>query len=555
MSFSQISLRVGVSAPNSIQHYIYILLIIATQWPLLASARIVQIVHTNDLHSHFEHASEATRGGYTHVKAKSDEILARARRANYATLRLDGGDFSEGSLEFFSNGGMNAFRMLNHMGMNAVALGNHDFLMGAPHLLKILKTLQLNTPILSANFYCPDLPEMSLYIKPYIQIVDTQMGHPIRIAILGLTTNDTNYSWRVSPHCEIKDPIEEARRLIPTLRVHNDAVIVVSHLGINQDAELASHVNGIDIIVGGHSHTALQHERTVRAPNGKPVTIVQAGQHGEYVGNLLVDIEPGHPVQVLRYRLEEVHHTSPPAHDHHIAAEIDDTKRGLEQLYTPEWLDHVVGHSDVPLDTGIFATTEWGDFVAASMLNASGAEIAVHAGRFDGITHPAGPITRRSLMSIYPRQFEVEKQFGWTVWTCDSPVFFIVSALQSMMEVGMSFNVAGFEPVITYDSRTRRYTIVNIRYRGRILDPYDRLRVAIPEGIVRGALATIPVVSASLIATSLDTRVPVWTALENEFTRRGRVLRPFPKGHRPIFFNPDNGNEFTLGLHWPTPIR
>ena len=101
-----------------------------------AYARLVQILHTNDLHSHFEQAEDRSiagivspdkpKGGYAHVKALIEKMRAEAASQGVESIVVDAGDFSEGAPFFLADKGEVSWRVMNAMGYDAVTIGNHD---------------------------------------------------------------------------------------------------------------------------------------------------------------------------------------------------------------------------------------------------------------------------------------------------------------------------------------------------------------------------------------------------------------------------------------------
>src|SRR6185369_15465537 len=124
----------------------------------------------------------------------------------------------------------------------------------------------------------------------------------LRVAIFGLVTDDVTTIVAVRPNAgvEVGDPIAVARRLVPELRRQADVVIAVTHLGVDVDRRLAERVPGIDLIVGGHSHTPLQKPILIHnaTPNGYDGTvIVQAGSRGVYLGRIALYLKGRTPTR------------------------------------------------------------------------------------------------------------------------------------------------------------------------------------------------------------------------------------------------------------------
>ena len=143
----------------------------------LAHSTLLQILHTNDLHSHFEEAEDQSlaglvpphppMGGYAQVKAMIDKLKAEAAAQGIETLVLDAGDFTEATQYFLADQGEASWEIMNAMGFDAVTLGNHDYLMGQTDLDRIVGRAQPTFPVLSANFiHSRNLLNLNRHFKP-----------------------------------------------------------------------------------------------------------------------------------------------------------------------------------------------------------------------------------------------------------------------------------------------------------------------------------------------------------------------------------------------------
>jgi len=168
----------------------------------------------------------------------------------------------------------------NVMGYDAMVFGNHDFEWHAPDMLRLIKESK-------SPWVCADLVYTKTgkpFLKPYII---KEVGG-VRVAVFGLTIVDPSacvaeLGLKVLPQVEI------ARILVHELRKQAEIVVLLSHLGAQSDEQLARRVPGIDIILGGHSHSLLVPPRMVpvSAPTAfsiGAVPIVQAGQYGDHMG-------------------------------------------------------------------------------------------------------------------------------------------------------------------------------------------------------------------------------------------------------------------------------
>lgn len=506
-------------------------------------ASLLRIIHTNDLHSHLDHSSNPDRGGYAAVKAVIERLKSEANDSHIETLVLDAGDFSEGSEFYFADAGAHSFRAIDSMGYDVVAMGNHDWLMGIPRLNQLLELTDFKTPLVAANFTCSRFHEVNQRLRPYREFVKGYGSDRSRIAVLGLTTDDSNYAWRAWKDCVVETPLAVAQKWLPTLRKRNDFVIALTHLGVSDDRKLIQGTSGIDLIVGGHSHTELFAPDLARSRSGKLVPIVQAGRHGDWVGDLLVDLTPGSQLQVLSYKLVPVYNSEVESKGQlHVAvrevqSRVELARNALEQNYGRDWLEGVWGFSDVKIESPISSSTEWGDYFANALRWSADADVGFTVSSFDGYSRPAGLLKRIDLMTIFPRMFETERPLGWSIWSATVPGFFVRTMLDRLMEQGESFSISGISVTTVRDKSSGRYIIKDVRRGSRGLQPFDDLRVAFPEGIVRGALESQPILAGLVMKSPLDTRIPVWSALARYARVIGGTLRAYPASQRKLYFN------------------
>lgn len=480
-----------------------------------AFARPVQIIHTNDLHSFYEHGDSPASGGYAAVKATIDSLRLRAQEQGIESLVLDAGDFSEGSQFYLADEGRHSWRMMDAMGFDAIALGNHDWLIGTDQLDWLVGMVQPRTPFLSANFRADSkYANLARHILPSAEF--SRAG--LKIGVLGLSTDEFFYRWRVQ-NGEIASPVEVAREEVPRLKRRNDFVFALTHLGVDTDIELAAKTRGLDLIVGGHSHTSLSEPVYSKNPDKRQVPIVQAGQHGEYVGDLLVDLEPGKQVQVLRYQLVPV--VTHAEQNRAIASLVEDGRTQLERRYGASWLYEVLAYSEIPLERPLYGPTEWGHLVGEAVRETAGADFTLDVGEFFGESLPPGPVTRENLIQFYPRVFDARKSSGWNVWTIKAPGWLIRLVLGEAARMGQYLNTTG----LTYDIENTENGpwVKNLRVQGRKFRWYREYSIAVTEGIGRGSMEISFLLQAFFRPE--DTGTPVWAAIENRLKAMGGVIR------------------------------
>ncbi len=264
---------------------------------IMAKTVNLTILYINDTHGHawpFNEWHNPGIGGFAAIATLVKEIRAENRSKGVYTLFLHAGDFNTGIPESDLLNAEPDIKALNMMHLDAMCIGNHEF--DHPYETLIHQILMADFPVLSANVVYKGT-NMTL-VPPYI-IKDFD---GFKVAILGLTTQSTAYigNPKYVKDEDFLNPIVVAKRYVPMLRKKADLVIALAHLGFklgetpNENdpyvgsVGLAEGVNGIDVIVDGHSHTALFKPFRVNK-----TLIVQAKCYTEYLGRLDLTIEDG----------------------------------------------------------------------------------------------------------------------------------------------------------------------------------------------------------------------------------------------------------------------
>ncbi len=258
--------------------------------------RELVILHTNDTHSCIYPLSTnladtllAGRGGFLRRLAMIKEM-----RETYPDLLLiDSGDFSQGSPYYTLFKGDVEAGLMNRMGYDVGAIGNHEFDCGLDNMARVFKELAF--PIVCANYdFCGTVVEG--LVKPYI----TLKRNGLKIGLFGLSPElDGLVATENYQGVTFLDPIAKANETAAILREKEkcDVVICVSHLGWNTDPayvgdnQVIAASHGIDIFLGGHSHTYLEKLEYINDADGCPVAVDQNGKHAIFVGKLIVDFE------------------------------------------------------------------------------------------------------------------------------------------------------------------------------------------------------------------------------------------------------------------------
>lgn len=210
--------------------------------------------------------------------ARRATVIKEARKEDGRTvLVLDAGDTLLGQTIALETEGAAIVEAMNAMGYDAMAVGRLDLAKGVDVLTRRAQEAQF--AILSSNLVRKGTQEL---ILPASTIIERD---GVRYGILGVTEPQAMQAPGAAETIEVLDPTQAVRAALPNLSARSDVVIVLSHLGLNEDLALAEAVPGIDIIVGGRSR------QLMRMPEVVGDTIItQMGFDGEYLGRLDVTV-------------------------------------------------------------------------------------------------------------------------------------------------------------------------------------------------------------------------------------------------------------------------
>jgi 5'-nucleotidase/UDP-sugar diphosphatase len=389
------------------------------------------------------------------------------------------------------------------------AIGNHDYLMGSQDLDKILGEMDLKYSLLAANLKLnTDFKNIRKKIQPYKEIeIDG-----IKIGVIGLTTNDIMFKWRFDG-IQITNPYKTAKHYEEILKQRkNDFVIALTHLGVLNDIELAMRTNNIDLIVGGHSHTALF--KPVYGINKKlhKVPIVQAGMHTEYLGKLIVDLEKGQPLKIVQYELVPVKYE---ASDSKINELVEEASDNLNKAYGKDWLNKEVGYSDLKADDKDGAR-KWAYFITDSIREKAQTDIAIHTQFMNGKDFPIGNISRRDLFNSFPRVFELTEKYGWSIYTTKIKGAWLRVVFETLTHFGKPLTFSGIK--MDYFKNENGLKIKHLTINGKAVNPFKYYSVAFTEGIVRGAEGINPD-TLEILRNPKDTNYKIWATLEEKLSK------------------------------------
>lgn len=391
-------------------------------WAADETAEEITILYTHDMHSSFlpkEGPDGHSRGGYARLKTLIDEQKEEHPNA----LVLDGGDFSMGSLfqTAYSTSALE-LRAMGQMGYDVTTFGNHEFDYRASGLADMLyAAVDSGDPlpaIVDANYLPPQEDEETwdaLYTYGVQDYRILERGG-VPYVIFGITGVDSDECAPMSG-MELHDPVETAKRVVEeateqcqTAYGADPVVICLSHSGTEkgkgEDYELARKVDGIDVIISGHTHTTLEQPIEVN-----DTYIVSAGENSKNLGVLtLTRTQDG--VELKDSRLVPVDERVP--EDPEMAAWIEEAKSQVEQDYLADFdleFDQVLVNNPYQFDTvdEVYDTqheSTLGNLLAdayywaGNQASQDPVDVALTASGVIRDTFPKGPITVSQVFNV-----------------------------------------------------------------------------------------------------------------------------------------------------------
>lgn len=346
------------------------------------------IVHTNDVHSRVT-GNDNDLIGY----ARLATLVKELREAGNLIL-LDAGDTTHGLPIATVSNGESIIRLMNQIGYDAMVPGNHDFNYGYERLVELNEMADF--PILAANVVKED-ETRDLQEYTIIEIDGLKVG------IFGLTTQETTYKSnpKNTEGLEFRDPVAVAEEMVVKLEEEGvDLIIALAHIGVDEEShpkatDVAERVEGIDIIVDGHSHTKLDEGKLVG-----DTLIVQAGEHLKNIG--LVDIEfVDGEIAKKEAKLISFEEALELEEDEEISKEIARLEEENQKI-----LSVAIGQSNVELvgerEVVRAGESNLGNLATDAMLDITGADVAMTNGGGIRASIPAGEITKGNVLEVFP---------------------------------------------------------------------------------------------------------------------------------------------------------
>ncbi len=377
------------------------------------------ILHNNDWHSRIESinkydstcsAEEEGKnecfGGAARLKAAVDNRRNALKGQN--VLLLNAGDNFQGSLFYTTYKGAAEAEFMNLMKFDAMTIGNHEFDDGEDGLAAFIG--KADFPIVSANVRADVKSSIKDKIKPYlIKEVGGQ-----KIAIIGAVTNDTAELASPGPNIGIDDDVKAITSAVAEVTKQGvDKVIALTHVGYPRDIAAIAKIPGVDVVVGGHSHTLLSNTDSaaegpyptfVENPGGYSVPVVQARSYGKYLGEIAVTFDDkGKPVSAKGDPILVDSSIKP---DEAVLARVKELSKPIEELKA-KVISSTVGPIEGGREVCRVGECTMGNLVADAMLDrvkGQGIAIAIANGGGLRASIDAGDVTMGEVLTVLPFQ-------------------------------------------------------------------------------------------------------------------------------------------------------
>lgn len=368
--------------------------------PLPIWAEKLTILHTNDIHGKlapFDYSNTLLNVG---GEARRNYLIKKFRNENKNLLVLDAGDVSQGSLIYKFFGAYPSLNFLELASYDAITLGNHELDNGVDELEENIKNLNLE--VLASNIKFKNHKELDDKIKDYT-IKDF---NGLKIGIIGVTTPQLKVLTNLSKDSVLINHEKVIKNTVNKIINKTDYIILLSHMGFEEDKKTAEKIKGIDLIIGGHTHTFLNTPYVINKKQGKTL-IIQDGEFGINIGKLTLDFDDAN--QLKCYEYQQIPINSALKETPEIKNEIQKLKSKINSITS-----EIIGKTSKPIDARRKvlnkSLTDSGTLVTSAIKSKfPQADIVIQnsAGIRINKIIPAGNITFGDIMELYPFDNEI----------------------------------------------------------------------------------------------------------------------------------------------------
>jgi 5'-nucleotidase/UDP-sugar diphosphatase len=387
----------------------------------VAADTTLHILHINDLHSRIapisrfnstcdaeDDAAGECFGGVARVATAINDLRDELTAAGENVIVLDAGDQYQGSLFFTTYDGAAAGEFMEAIGFDAMALGNHEFNNGPEGILPLLN--QVTFPVVSGNLDVSGDPSLAGRVGDTL-ILDV---NGVQVGIVSALSLDTQEISSPGDTVVFMPEIEAMQADVDALTAEGVGIIIgLTHVGLPADIRIAEAVTGLDLIVGGHSHTYLSatdedrdgaYPTWITNPDGVLVPIVQAGAYSKYLGHLEVTFDDAGDVVYAAGDTMVLDASVMP--DEAIAARVAELAGPIEEA-----MGELVGETTefIEGDRSVCRAMEcpMGNLVADAMLERvadQGIQIAIQNGGGLRASIDSGEVTMGEVFTVLPFQ-------------------------------------------------------------------------------------------------------------------------------------------------------
>lgn len=424
----------------------------------------ITLMHTNDTHANLDNI------------ARTVTAVKQVRSANPNALLLSAGDVFSGTLYFNEFNGLADLEFMNLMKYDAMTFGNHEFDKGTATLDAFVEGAKF--PFVSANV---DFSADANLNDDFKDVVSTTAGtngeiyngivkvvNGEKVGIFGLTTAETEYISSPGEGVKFEDYIAAAENAVKAFKAAGvNKIVALSHLGYmdgggDNDVTLAKTVDGIDVIVGGHSHDKLT-APVIDTTGAEATVIVQANEYNKFLGTLDVEFDKDGKVVGHLGKLIEVAPLNEDAEAKALLQPYKDKVNETKNLVVGKTTVNLVGGNPAART----AETNLGNAIADGMLAKAktinpNTVIALQNGGGVRTSVPAGDITLGQVQTVMP--------FGNALAIMEITGAELEAALEHAVSIAPSANgaflqIAGMK--YTYDSRkTAGDRVVSVEVKG-----------------------------------------------------------------------------------------
>lgn len=435
----------------------------------------ITILHTNDIHGRFKRDD----------KSIGLDIVASIKNQTENSILVDAGDTIHGLPLVDLNKGQDAINLLNAAGYEYMVPGNHDFNYGYKRLIEVFNNARIKNGTTKLKPLASNIKKdgSSLFNPSAIKVMNVN-GKEIKVGFFGITTEETRHKSypRNVKGLDFKDPVITSKQEVKNLKSKGaDVIIALGHIGIDESSkptskDIIKEVDGIDVFVDGHSHSAFQ--------NGKKINntmLVSTGQHLSNLGKVEIELDENNDIVNINASLLNKGQVSNIKPDEYIQSKIKKIEDEQSEI-----LSTTIGKTETYLDGSIdnvrTKETNLGNLIADAMLNETNADISLINGGGIRSSINKGDITKGYILDVLP--------FSHTVVTKELTGAQIKEVLEfGVKDYGTPFSgfthVGGMKYVVDPKEPVGK-RIVSIKINGKNIDMDKTYTVATDDFIALG---------------------------------------------------------------------